>query len=216
MNKTGIILVALLAAIGFTVLPALAAEAPVVTLDRVEVNTIQPFYMSPKIAVPSKADAKKMEEKTMGYGYSSTMTLGYVLDIKNPSKEPVMLDELSFTTKFEGFETNTVTSYEDSWIPGGKTNQLRVVAVYEAHPAVANLMVGSENAEILKKMKTTAPAMVKKWFSQIADFSFPVEVTNGTAVFKDAKGKTIRVSFSGKWGKKPEGKKPEAKKEGKK
>jgi hypothetical protein len=207
MNKAGIILVALLAVVGFTAFPVLAAEAPVVTLDRVEVQSIQPFYMAPKISVPSKEDPKKMEEKKMSVGYSSTMTVGYVIDIKNPGKEPVMLDELSFTTKFEGFETNTVTSYEDSWIPGGKTNQLRVVAVYEAHPAVLSLMVGSENAEKMQKMKTTAGALVKKWFGQIADFSFPIEISNGTAVFKDAKGKTIRVSFSGNWGKKAEAKK---------
>lgn len=200
MNKAGMILVSLLAIIGFTVLPVLAAEAPVITLDRVEVGTIQPFYMSPKIAVPDKDDPKKTEDKAMGVGYSATMSVAYVLNIKNPGKEPVMLDEVMFTTKFEGFETNTVTAYEDSWIPGGKTNQLRVLGVYEAHPAVLSLMVGSESAEKMQEMKTTAPALVKKWFDQIADFAFPIEIANGTAVFKDAKGKEIRVNFSGKWG----------------
>jgi len=200
MNNARIILVALLAAIGLTVLPALAAEAPVITLDRVEVQTIQPFYMNPKIAVPTKEDPKKTEDKPQGVGYSSTMSVAYVFDIKNPGKEPVMLDELMFTTKFDGFDTNTVTSYEDSWIPGGKTNQLRVLAVYEAHPTVLSLMVGSESAVKMQAMKTTAGALVKRWFNQIADFSFPIEVANGTAVFKDAKGKDIRVNFSGKWG----------------
>jgi hypothetical protein len=201
MNKAGIILVALLAAIGFTVWPALAAEAPVVTLERVEVQSIQPFFMAPTIAVPTKEDPKKTEDKKMAApGYSATMSLAYVLNIKNPGKDPVMLDEVMFTTKFEGFETNTITSYEDSWIPGGKTDQLRVVAIYEAHPAVLSLMVGSEAAEKMQAMKTTAADLVKKWFDQISDFSFPVEVANGTAIFKDAKGKDIRVNFSGKWG----------------
>ncbi|MBI4962326.1 MAG: hypothetical protein HY913_03540 [Desulfomonile tiedjei] len=204
MNKAGIICVALLAAIGFTVLPALAADVPVITLERVEVASLQPFYMAPKIAVPTKEDPKKTEDKAMSVGYSSTISLGYVLNIKNPGKEPVMLDELTFTTTFEGFETNTVTSYEDSWIPGGKTNQLRVLAVYEAHPTVLSLSVGSESAQKMQEMKITAPALVKKWWDQIDDFAFPVEVAHGTAVFKDAKGKDIRVSFSGKWGGKAE------------
>ena len=204
MNKAGMIVIALLVAIGFAVLPALAVEAPVITLERVEVASIQPFYMSPKIAVPTQEDPKKTEDKAMGVGYSSTMSVAYVLNIKNPGKEPVMLDEVMFTTKFEGFETNTVTAYEDSWIPGGKANQIRVLAVYEAHPAVLSLMIGSESSEKMQEMKTTAPALVKKWFEQIADFSFPIEISNGAAVFQDAKGKEMRVNFSGKWGSKEE------------
>jgi len=200
MKKALTIIVAIVAAFAFTILPAMAQ--PVVTLERVEVGTIQPFHMNPKIATPTKDDPKKMEDKPMGVGYSATMTVAYVLDIKNPGKEPVMLDEVMFTTKFEGFETNTVTSYEDSWIPGGKTNQLRVLGVYEAHPAVLSLMVGSESAGKMQEMKTTAAALVKKWFDQISDFSFPIELANGTAIFKDEKGKEIRVNFTGKWPKK--------------
>jgi hypothetical protein len=44
--------------------------------------------------------------------------------------------------------------------------------------------------------------LVKKWWENVGDFSFPIEVTAGTALFKDEKGKEIRVTFSDKWPKK--------------
>ena len=78
---------------------------------------------------------------------------------------------------------------------------MRILAVYEAHPTVLSLMVGSESVEKMKEMKTTAGALVKKWFEQISDFSLPIAITGGTALFKDAKGKEMRVNFAGKWGK---------------
>ena len=43
--------------------------------------------------------------------------------------------------------------------------------------------------------------LVKKWFDSISDFDFPVEVKDGTAVFKTEDGKELRASFSGKFGK---------------
>lgn len=217
MKKTLMLVAVFLVTLGLTVLPTLA-KPPEITLERVEVASIQPFYMNPKIAVPTKEDPKKTEDKPMAVGYSATMSVAYILNIKNTDKEPVMLDEITFTTNFEGFDTNTVTAYEDSWIPGGKTNQVRILAVYEAHPTVLSLMVGSESVEKMKEMKTTAGALVKKWFEQISDFSFPIAITGGTALFKDAKGKEIRVNFAGKWGKPaaPAPEKKEQKKEEKK
>ena len=62
------------------------------------------------------------------------LNMAYILDIKNPNKEPVMLDELSFTTAFDGFDVNTANEYEHSWIPGGKTNQLKVITTNETLP----------------------------------------------------------------------------------
>jgi len=128
-----------------------------------------------------------------------------------------MLDEMSFTTTFEGIEVNTAMVYEDSWIPGGKTNQLRVVVTNEALPTILALSVGSEAAEKLKEMKSTPGATAKKWWDTVGDFTFPIEVTGGSALFKDEKGKEVRSTFSGKWGKKAEkAEKKEEKKEEKK
>ena len=128
------------------------------------------------------------------------MNVAYILNIKNPNKEPVMLDELSFTITFDGFEVNTVTAYEDAWVPAGKTNQLRVIATNEAFPTIISLMVGAMNVKRIQDMKTSAGKMVGKWWNTIADFPFPIEIVNGTAVFSDEKGKEVRATFSGKFG----------------
>lgn len=116
-----------------------------------------------------------------------------------------MLDELQFTCTFDNLEVNTAIVYEDSWVPAGKTDQLRVVVTNEAFPTVVSLMVGAENAARIQEMKTNAGALVKKWFETIADFSFPIGVTNGTALFRDEKGKELRSTFNAVWEKKAEG-----------
>lgn len=195
MTKAVKVITALVVAFGFAIVPALAAEAPVITLDRVEVASIQPFYVKPRIGYKDEKDTGK----TMTYGYSSTLNVAYVFNIKNPGKEPLMLDEFQFTADFEGFDVNTVTAYEDSWIPGGKTDQLRVVVTNEAFATVVSLMVGAEHAAKIAEKKTSAGAMVKKWWEEISDFTFPIGVSNGTAIFKDEKGKEIRANFSAKW-----------------
>ncbi|MFA6222064.1 MAG: hypothetical protein WC647_07095 [Desulfomonilaceae bacterium] len=174
----------------------LAFEAPVVTLDRVEVASIQPFFVKPRVEYKNEKEPGK--ELPAG----GILNMAYIFNIKNPNKTPVMLDELTFSTAFEGYEINTAFSYEDSWIPGGKTNQLKVVTTNETLPTITSLMVGAENSQKIQQQKTSAGALVKKWWENVGDFSFPIEVTAGTALFKDDKGKEMRVTFSGKFPKK--------------
>ncbi len=195
MKKAVTIIVAIVAAFGFTVLPA-TAQQPVITLERVEVAAIQPFFMKPRV------DYKDEKETGKDLAVGAMMNLAYVLSIKNPGKAPVMLSELSFTTSFDGFEIATPMVYENQWIPGGKTNELRVVVPSETLPTVGNLTVGTSNVARMQEMKTNAVALVKKWWETVGDFAFPIDVTNGTALFKSEKGKETRVAFSGKWPKK--------------
>lgn len=192
MNKSLTIFAIVLALFGFSVLPALA-EPPVITLDRVEVASIQPFFAKPRVGFKDEKETGK--DLPVG----SILSLAYIFNIKNPTKAPVMLDEMTFTTEFEGFEVNTALVYDDSWIPPGKTNQLRVVVTNEALPTIGSLSVGAGNVTKLQEMKTTPAEMAKKWWETIGDFSFPIAVTAGTALFKDEKGKEIQVTFSGKW-----------------
>ncbi len=126
------------------------AKAPVVKLERVEVNHIQPFFIAPRIDYKDPQNPGKVG----GYGYTSTMSLAYVFHIQNPNNFPVMLDELRFTAAFEDFDVNMPTVYEDQWIPPGKTNELRVVVVQEAQATIASLAVGGMAAEKIKKMGT--------------------------------------------------------------
>jgi hypothetical protein len=196
MKKTVILLTTAIIALAFTVLPVLALDPPKVNLERVEVATIQPFFVKPRIGYKSEKEPGKVGK----YGYSSTLNVAYILKIENPNKEPVMLDEIQFTTEFDGFEVNTLLAYEDSWIPGGKANEVKVIATNEAFPTIISLMVGAQNVEKIKEMKTSAGKLVGKWWNSIADFSFPIEIKNGTALFQGEDGKEMRVSFTGKWG----------------
>ncbi|MDA8408232.1 MAG: hypothetical protein M0T73_15425 [Deltaproteobacteria bacterium] len=194
-KKAVLFAMALLTSLAF-VSACLAFEAPVITLDRVEVASIQPFFVKPRIGYKNEKEPGK--ELPSG----AILNMAYIFDIKNPNKTPVMLDELTFTTAFEGFEVNTAFSYENSWIPAGKTNQLKVVTTNETLPTITSLMVAAENVQKLQEKKLAAGAIVKKWWENVGDFSFPIEVTAGTALFKDEKGKELRVTFTGKWPKK--------------
>jgi hypothetical protein len=195
MSKTMKVLVALTIVFGFAVLPVFAIEKPVITLEKLEVATIQPFFVKPRIGYKSEAEPGKEET----YGFSSTLSLAYVLNVKNPNKEAVMLEELQFSTAFEDFEVNTVLAYEKSWIPAGKTNQVRIVVSNEAFPTIVSLSVGAEHAARIAEMKTSAGALVGKWWKEVSDFTFPISITNGTARFKDEKGKEVQATFTAKW-----------------
>ncbi|MGA8833351.1 MAG: hypothetical protein ACLQT6_10635 [Desulfomonilaceae bacterium] len=194
-KKAVLFATALLISLAF-VSACLAFEAPVITLDRVEVASIQPFFVKPRV------EYKNEKEPGKELAAGAMLNMAYVFDIKNPNKVPVMLDELSFTTAFEGFEVNTAFSYENSWIPAGKTNQLKVITTNETLPTITSLMVAAENVQKLQEKKLTAGAVVKKWWENVGDFSFPIEVKAGTALFKDEKGKELRVTFTGQWPKK--------------
>jgi hypothetical protein len=196
MNRALTIFTFLVAVFGFAVLPAMALDAPVITLERVEVASIQPFFVKPRVGYKDEKDPGK------DLAAGGILNLAYVLNIKNPNKGPVMLDELTFTTAFDGFDVNTAIAYEDSWIPGGKTNQLRVVVTNETMPTIGSLSVGTENVARIQEMKATAGALVQKWWEGVGDFAFPISVTNGTALFKDEKGKEIQATFKGDWPKK--------------
>lgn len=201
MKKATILVSVLLVLFGFTVLPAVAFEAPVITLERVEVVNYQPFFVT---KAKFKDELGKEKEKKFG----AILNTAYVLNIKNPNKEPVMLDELTFTINFDGFDVNTVTSYDDSWIPAGKTNQVRVLATNSCYSTLLSLMVSAPNVELLKTRKTKAAAVVKGWWDAIPTSAtpFPIAITGGTALFSNEKGDEVRVTFTGEFGgKKAEG-----------
>lgn len=169
------------------------AKPPVVKLDRVEVNHIQPFFIAPRINFKDCNNPG-----TVGrYGYTSTLSLAYVFQIQNPNSFPVMLDELRFTCAFEDFDVNMPTAYEDQWIPPGKTNELRVVVVQEAQATIASLMVGGLAAERIKKMGVKQVDLVKKWWDTVGDMGFSIKVKNGVAVFQTPDNKTIQSTFQG-------------------
>lgn len=202
LKRTLVITMSFLLLVGLMASPAAAKmKAPVIKLERVEIATLTPFYVKPRIGYKSE----KEPGKTGGYGYSSILGIAYIFAIENPNRQDIMLDDLNFTVAFEGFDVHMAQVYEDMWIPGKgffgkpKTNYLRVHLNHAALPAIANLLVGSIWAAKVKEMGTTQGALVKKWWDTIGDFEFPIGVKNGVAVFTNKKGEMIRTHFSGKW-----------------
>ena len=160
-------------------------KPPVVTLNRVEVAHYWGYWF-----YGGKVEATKGKAGNNG----APLDLNFVFDIKNPNPYPVALESLNFTVAFEDFDLNTVGSQEVMWIPAGKTNQLRVSAMFDVWQSFLSL--GVTGGFKLQEKGIAVYDQLEKWWTDIPDFSFPVQVKEGSAVFKA--GKVTEVSpFSG-------------------
>lgn len=147
-------------------------KTPTVALSHVELQHYFGFWYY---------DAKI--EPTMGKAGKNGAPLDYafIFDITNPNSFPVLLDGFSFSVALEEFGLNRAISPETMWIPAGKTNQLRVHAVFDINPAMTSLAI--TGGFKLKEKGMGAAQAIEKWWTGAPDFSFPVNVTEGSAVF---------------------------------
>ena len=148
-------------------------KTPTVTLSHVELEHYFGFWFyGPKI------------KPTMGNPGKNGAPLDYafIFDITNPNAYPVQLEGFSFSIGFEGFGLNRTISPETMWIPPGKTNQLRVHVVFDVNPALTSLSITAGFK--LKEKGMSGPQAIEKWWTAAPDFSFPVNVKEGSAVFK--------------------------------
>ncbi|MFZ3046845.1 MAG: hypothetical protein WA151_13100, partial [Desulfatirhabdiaceae bacterium] len=91
------------------------------------------------------------------------------------------LENLKFTVAFEEFELKTVSATETQWIPAGKTNQIRVHAMFDGRQSLMSLMV--TGGFKLKEKGIDAFTQLEKWWTTISDGAFKVYVKEGAAVF---------------------------------
>jgi hypothetical protein len=146
---------------------------PVVTLDYVDVaHYFGWWYYSPKVK-PTKGKA--------GHN-SAPLDYGFIFNIKNPNSFPVQLDGFKFACLIDGIELNAGYSTETMWIPAGKTNQLKVEVMYDFRGAQLSLLIVA--GEQLKKKGLSFWDQIEKIWTTAPDFSFPVGVTQGSAVFR--------------------------------
>jgi hypothetical protein len=162
-----------------------AAKAPVVKLDRVEIASYFGYYLDGILDKEGKLTAGRR---------GAPLVLSFVYTIHNPNSQDVMLDNIKFTVAFEGFDLNTLTNFDASYIPPKKTNHLRINGTFDYN--AANLSLAVTGGQRLKEMNTTPAEQLKKWWEGISDFSFPIMV-NGTATFVGPDGKNIIVPFEG-------------------
>jgi hypothetical protein len=148
-------------------------KTPVVTLDYVDVaHYFGWWYYSPKI----KPDKGKAGHNSAPLDYS------FVFNIENPNSFPVLLDGFKFACVLDGYELNSGYSTETMWIPAGKTNQLKVEVMYDFRGAQLSLLIVA--GQELKKKGMSFWDQIEKIWTQAPDFTFPVDVTQGSAVFK--------------------------------
>ena len=148
-------------------------KPPVVTLDSMEVaHAFGYWYFSNKVQ-PTKGNPDNV---------GAPLELAFIFNVENPNEYPVKMENLKFTIAFEEFDLNTVSSTETMWIPAGKTNELRVPAMFDTRQTLLTLLL--PGAMMLKEKGVTPWDELEKWWTGAPDFSFPVSVKEGSAIFK--------------------------------
>ncbi len=158
-------------------------KSPVVTLDSMEVAHAFGYWYFSKKVQPTKGKPDNV---------GAPLNLAFVFNIENPNDYPIKMESLKFTIAFEEFDLNTVSSTETMWVPAGKTNQVRVNAHFDVRQSLLSLLV--TGGFKLKEKGTNAWAQLEKWWTEIPQYSVPVHVKGGAAVFK-ADGLTQVATF---------------------
>ena len=160
---------------------------PLIGLNHVEISYYAGYYYFSNEVTPTRGKADD---------YGAPLLMTFVYKIHNPNLYPVMLDGFSFAVKFEGFKVNNVIFPVDMWIPAGKTNLLRVPAMFDTRQALLALIM--PEAAKLHDKKVSPWEALEKWWTGAPDFSYPITVAEGSAVFRA--GHVIRaVPFAAKY-----------------
>jgi hypothetical protein len=152
-------------------------KEPIVTLSHVEVANYWGWWYFAKSIEPTAGEAGD---------YGAPLNLAFIFDVENPNPYPVQLENLKFSVAFEEFDLNMVQSMETQWIPPGKTNQLRVHAMFDGRQSMLSLLATGGFRLQEKGMGTGAGAalnQLEKWWLSIPEFDFDIFLKEGSAVF---------------------------------
>ena len=159
-------------------------KSPTVTLSHVELEHYFGWWFYGAKVKPTKGKAGNN---------GAPLDYAFIFDITNPNNYPVMLDGFSFSVAFEEFGLNRVIAPETMWIPAGKTNQVRVHALFGVRAVQMSLLV--TGGFKLKEKGVSFWDLLEKWWTGAPNFSFPLNVNEGSAVFT-ADGVTRVVPFN--------------------
>ena len=146
---------------------------PLIGLDHVEISYYAGYYYFSSEVTPTRGKADN---------YGAPLLMTFVYKIHNPNLYPIMLDAFFFAVKFEGFKVNNIIAPADMWIPDGKTNLLRVPAMFDTRQTLLALIM--PEAAKLNEKKISPWDALEKWWTGAPDFSYPISVTEGSAVFR--------------------------------
>ena len=141
---------------------------PLIGLDHVEISYYAGYYYFSKDVVPTRGNADD---------YGSPMLMTLVFKIHNPNRFPIMLDGFSFAVKFDDFKVNHVIFPSAMWIPDGKTNLLRVPAMFDTRQTLLALIMPEGGK--LKNKKQSPWSVLEKWWTGAPDFAYPISATEG-------------------------------------
>jgi hypothetical protein len=148
-------------------------KEPVVTLENMEVaHAFGYWYFSNKVE-PTKGKPDNV---------GAPLILAFTFNVENPNDFPVLMDNLKFTIAFEEFDLNTVNTTAAQWIPPGKTNQVMVPAYFDVRQSLLSLLVTGGFQLQAKGMN--AWSQLEAWWTGIPEYTIPVNVKGGSAVFK--------------------------------
>lgn len=160
---------------------------PVVTMDSVEVaHAFGYWYFSNKVK-PTKGKPDNV---------GAPLDLAFTFNVENPNDYAVLLEDIKFTVAFEDFDLNTVNSTATQWIPAGKTNQVKIHAHFDVRQSLLSLLV--TGGFKLKEKKTNVWAQLEAWWTGIPEYTVPIHVKGGAAIFKAdslVKVATFKASF---------------------
>jgi LEA14-like dessication related protein len=159
-------------------------KAPTVALSHVELEHYFGWWFYGKKVKPTKGKAGNN---------GAPLDFAFIYEITNPNDYPILLDGFSFSIALEEFSLNRAISPETMWIPPGKTNQLRVHALFDVRPAQLSLLV--TGGFKLKEKGITFWDQLEKWWTGAPNFSYPISANEGSAIFK-ANGITKVVPFN--------------------
>ena len=159
-------------------------KSPTVTLSHVELEHYFGWWFYGAKVKPTKGKAGNN---------GAPLDYAFIFEITNPNNYPVMLDGFSFSVAFEEFGLNRVIAPETMWIPAGKTNQIRVHALFGVRAVQMSLLV--TGGFKLKEKGVSFWDALEKWWTGAPNFSFPLNVNEGSAIFR-ADGVTRVVPFN--------------------
>jgi len=161
-------------------LPTQEAGKPKVTLDRVEIQ-----HYSPWTDFPCR----------------TTLALGFVFNIQNPSRYDLKLEQFKFTLLFEAIPKEYLAlaapeNFDTVYFPPGTVSQYRAVTVLDS----TALLRIFEHADRSNIRSLNGAEVIKQWFTKIGDFAYGIKLENGLAIFtREGKEDEIPVAFEGKF-----------------
>jgi hypothetical protein len=156
---------------------------PVITLEYFEVPQYDGYWYFSKKVEPTKGDAGDR---------GAPLPLSFLFNISNPNPFPVLLEGITFTVGFEGFDLVTFNNTDSYWIPAGKTDQVRATTLITVRSGLLSLLV--TGGFKLKGKGMNAWQALEKFWKGIPEYTVPVTIHYGAFMFQ-AKGKTKVLPF---------------------